>query len=147
MHRSDFFTFSINHRDMVFVSQYIENLFARWSLEEVYLGNVDLCFSALFQLLLPFSPSDNIRVQVSLGVETLVFVLNGVGKEVLTFIENDYGLDDLLDKRYKSVFLIKKLSDEIKVKNDFLLLKFNMGALPYGLLPKKNHLIHSTNTI
>ena len=145
MHRSDFFAFSISPGADFFISQYIESLFDRWGLDEVYLGNVDLCFSALVQLLKDIPPSGTIRLQVTLENDMLNFVVYGMENEMLRRFSRHYALDDLADGQNKAVFLMKKLSDEMRVNKGSLLLKFNLRALPGDKPSEKNHFIHITS--
>ena len=143
MHKSDFFAFSISPGADFFISQYIESLFDRWGLDEVYLGNVDLTFSALIQLLSDSPPSRSVRLRVALENDALNFDIFGIGNEMLQRVSRHYALDDLADGQNKAVFLMKKLSDEMRVNKGFLLLKFNLRAFPGDRPSEKKHFIHT----
>ena len=147
MRKSDSFSLSTHERPFVYVSRYLEDLYARWHFDEVYLAPVDLCFSLLLQLLLDSAIPFVLRVQVTLEADHLRFVILGIRNEILPIFTKSYQLDEVAESQYKSVFLMQKLCDAVELKEDALCLEFYLGSSRGEPLSEINPAANPVNNI
>ncbi len=130
MKKSDKLILNIDSQAVGFVEDYVDKLFHRWSVNEIYMGNVVTSLSNLIFLLLDFQKGLQTQIIVSLDESEISFLFSSLPKPVLKLFLKEYNLQDILDNATQSVFLIQKIADNILVEKGQLIITFQVGALP-----------------
>ncbi len=130
MKKSDKLILNIDSQAVGFVEDYVDQLFHRWSVNEIYMGNVVTSLSNLIFLLLDFQKGLQTQIIVSLDESEISFLFSSLPKPVLKLFLKEYNLQDILDNATQSVFLIQKIADNILIEKGQLIITFQVGALP-----------------
>jgi len=144
MKKSDKLTLNIDSQAIGFIEDYVDKIFHRWSVNEIYMGNVVTSLSNLIFLLLDFQKGLQTQIIVSLDESEISFLFSSLPKPVLTLFLKEYNFQDILDNATQSVFLIQKIADNILVEKGQLIITFQIGALPDSIneFRKKSLSIH-----
>lgn len=130
MKHADRYSLKIDSKAISHVENYIENLFRRWDINEIYLGNIITSFSNLIHLLSEVQRDCIIAIASHSENEEIYFNFNGIHPSILKLFFSEYQLRDIKDASTQSVFLIQKVTDNITVEYEHLILQFSIGALP-----------------
>lgn len=130
MKQTDCYSLRIDSKAISHMENYIENLFRRWDINEIYLGNIITSFSNLIHLLSEVQRDSVIGIASHSENEEIYFNFNGIHPSILKLFFSEYQLRDIKDASTQSVFLIQKVTDNITVEYEHLILQFSIGALP-----------------
>lgn len=130
MKQADRYSLKIDDKAISHVENYIENLFRRWDINEIYLGNIITSFSNLIHLVSEMQGDCIIEIVSHSENEEIYFNFNGLHHSILKLFFGEYQLKDIKDTSTQSVFLIQKVADNISVEDEHLILQFSIGALP-----------------
>jgi predicted NACHT family NTPase len=142
MDKIDKYHLNLDSKAIWHIEQYIEGLFRQWPINEIYLANVVTCFSNLIHLLLVLSENEAVSITTRLKDEVISFDFTGVDPSVLKYFLKEHHLQDIQDNSTQAVFLIQKITDEIVVEGENLILRFNSGALPEAYLDNRNQTLN-----
>ena len=151
MDKTDYYRLNIDYKAYSQAEKYIENLFNQWSINEICLGNIVTSFSNLIHLLLVRQGVGEIDITAWLKNEEISFEFTGIAVPVRKLFLNEYLVQDVSDSTTQSIFLLQKVTDEISVAGEHLILKFNTATLPAGFPDNRNrsqesHHQHTTQT-
>ncbi len=130
MKQTDSYSLIIDNKAISHAENYIENLFYRWAINEIYLGNIITSFSNLIHLLSEIQGDSIIGIASHMEDEEIYFNFNHINRSILKLFFSEYQLQDIKDASTQSVFLIQKVTDNITVEDEHLILQFSIGALP-----------------
>lgn len=137
MDKTDNYLLNVDSNAAWHIEEYIEGLFRQWTINEIYLANIVTSFSNLMNLLFALSKNEEVGITSCLKDEVISFTFSGVEPSVLQLFLKEHYLQDIRDNFTQSVFLIQKITDEIAVEGESLILRFNTGALPEAYLDNR----------
>ncbi len=145
MDKKENFNFQTGDRVPAGIEEYIEGLFNRWDLNEVYLGNINTCFANLAGMLSAPGQTTQVNLEVLLQNDRLTFKVTGIKHSFLKRFLNPHVVEEVRNDVMKSVFLIQRICDDVRVEDGALLLTFHVGSLPDYLHAERTHLFNPTH--
>ncbi len=145
MDKTDNYSLSVDYKAISHVENYIENLFRRWAINEIYLGNIITSFSNLIHLVSEIQGDCIIEITSHTENEEIYFNFNGLHQPILKLFFSEYQLRDIKDTSTQSVFLIQKVADNITVEDEHLILQFSIGALPDEFINSRKTIIEKSS--
>ena len=140
----EIFSFRTGAEQISDIEEYIEGLFKRWNLNEIYMGNINTCFSNLAGLLSASPQSRKVNLETWLEGEKLRIKVFGLESSILKFFSSRHRVEEVKDNTIKSVFLIQQICDEVRAKGKILILTFHISALPEAIYLNRVNTVNKT---
>ncbi len=120
------------------IEQFVDDICDQLFINDTYYGNILMSVTELFQALCHKTPGEILNITYNTDYKEIKITSQPVDSKIISVIESDIDIDQVMEGEYnKNVFLIKSLVDQYEVKDNALILNFDISALHNEIYKKR----------
>lgn len=120
------------------IEQFVDDICDQLFINDTYYGNILMSVTELFQALCHKTPGEILNITYNTDYKEIKITSQPVDTEIINIIESDIDIDQVMEGEYnKNVYLIKSLVDQYEVKDNALILNFDISALHNEIYKKR----------
>lgn len=120
------------------IEQFVDDICDQLFINDTYYGNILMSVTELFQALCHKTPGEILNITYNTDYKEIKITSQPVDSEIISVIESDIDIDQVMEGEYnKNVYLIKSLVDQYEVKDNALILNFDISALHNEIYKKR----------
>jgi hypothetical protein len=120
------------------IEHFVDDICDQLFINDTYYGNILMSITELFNTLCEKSPGEILNITYNTDYKKVTISAQPIDSEIINVIESDIDLDNILDGQFnKNIFLIKSLVDQYEIKEDALILNFDISALHNEIYKKR----------
>ena len=120
------------------IEHFVDDICDQLFINDTYYGNILMSITELFNTLCEKSPGESLNITYNTDYKKVTISAQPIDSEIINVIESDINLDNILDEQFnKNIFLIKSLVDQYEIKEDALILNFDIRALHNEIYKKR----------
>lgn len=120
------------------IEHFVDDICDQLFINDTYYGNILMSITELFNTLCEKSPGEILNITYNTDYKKVTISAQPIDSEIINVIESDINLDNILDGQFnKNIFLIKSLVDQYEIKEDALILNFDISALHNEIYQKR----------
>ncbi len=120
------------------IEHFVDDICDQLFINDTYYGNILMSITELFNTLCEKSPGEILNITYNTDYKKVTIRAQPIDSEIINVIESDIDLDNILDGQFnKNIFLIKSLVDKYEIKEDALILNFDISALHNEIYKKR----------
>lgn len=120
------------------IEHFVDDICDQLFINDTYYGNILMSITELFNTLCEKSPGEILNITYNTDYKKVTISAQPIDSEIINVIESDINLDNILDGQFnKNIFLIKSLVDQYEIKEDALILNFDISALHNEIYKKR----------
>ena len=120
------------------IEHFVDDICDQLFINDTYYGNILMSITELFNTMCEKSPGEILNITYNTDYKKVTISAQPIDSEIINVIESDINLDNILDGQFnKNIFLIKSLVDQYEIKEDALILNFDISALHNEIYKKR----------
>ena len=120
------------------IEHFVDDICDQLFINDTYYGNILMSITELFNTLCEKTPGENLRITYNTDYKQIRIISQPIDNEIINVIESDIDLDNIMEGRFnKNIYLIKSLVDKYEIKEDALILNFDISALHNEIYKKR----------
>jgi len=120
------------------IEHFVDDICDQLFINDTYYGNILMSITELFSTLCEKSPGEILNITYNTDYKKVTISAQPIDSEIIKVIESDIDLDNISDGQFnKNIFLIKSLVDQYEIKEDALILNFDISALHNEIYKKR----------
>ena len=126
------------------IEHFVDDICDQLFINDTYYGNILMSITELFNTMCEKSPGEILNITYNTDYKKVTISAQPIDSEIINVIESDINLDNILDGQFnKNIFLIKSLVDQYEIKEDALILNFDISALHNEIYKKRAGLLQN----
>ncbi len=130
--KKGFFSRTIDPKSITQIEQFVDELFSQFQISETYYGNILMSLTEFISLIPSYQDGIGVKLTYRPGYQQVKLSVQPVSDELILLLDKKkIDLVNVLDnEENKKIYIIKKLVDEIVLKDDNVVtFIFDVGAL------------------
>ena len=120
------------------IEHFVDDICDQLFINDTYYGNILMSITELFNALCEKSRGEILNITYNTDYKKVTISAQPIDSEIINIIESDIDLDNILEGKFnKNIFLIKSLVDQYEIKEDALILNFDISALHNEIYKKR----------
>jgi len=143
--KQEFLIETIDPKSITQIESFVDKLFSQFQINETYYGNILMSLTEFISLIPAYQEGIGVKLTYKPGYQQVKIKIQPVSDQLIVLLDKKVDLKNVLDnEENKKIYIIKKLVDDIVLKNDNAVnFVFDVGALHNEIFEERKNKLQS----